>query len=201
MIFRVRTAVAALAATAVLVSGCSQFRHGVPAGGSNADSSSAPASVSPAPTSSSSTPTTVLRANAHVVVNHCAHNRAKQLVLVSIEAQHEWLCAHHRTVLSTPITSGASAKPGDATPRGTFRIQGLNRNSVLYPSGGGAYPVKYWIPFQAPLYGFHDASWQHMPFGSRHYVTHGSHGCVHMPLRAIRFLYRWAHIGTKVRIH
>jgi lipoprotein-anchoring transpeptidase ErfK/SrfK len=132
--------------------------------------------------------------------NHCAKNSAARLVLVSIRTQYAWLCARHRTVLSTAVTTGASHLKFDATPRGRFRVEGLNRNTVLYPAGGGAFPVRYWIPFDAPLYGFHDASWQKVPFGSPDYVTRGSHGCVHMPLRAIRFLFHWAHIGTRVLI-
>jgi lipoprotein-anchoring transpeptidase ErfK/SrfK len=135
----------------------------------------------------------------HVHHNRCARNEATRIVLVSVEAQHAWLCAQHRTVLSTAVTTGATQK-GNATPLGNFRIEGRNRNTVLYPNSGGAYPVKYWIPFDAPLYGFHDASWQKMPFGSPHYVTRGSHGCVHMPLGVMRFLYHWARIGTRVVI-
>ena len=45
--------------------------------------------------------------------------------------------------------------------------------------------MKYWIPFDAPLFGFHDSSWQKMPYGSQKYRTKGSHGCIHMPLAAI----------------
>jgi lipoprotein-anchoring transpeptidase ErfK/SrfK len=87
-----------------------------------------------------------------------------------------------------------------ATPTGTFRIQGRNRDSVLTLNTGRTYQVKYWIPFQAPLFGFHDSSWQRFPYGSPKYLTDGSHGCVHMPLAAIRFLYNWAAIGTTVHI-
>ena len=39
-----------------------------------------------------------------------------------------------------------------------------------------------------------------MPYGSPKYRTKGSHGCVHMPLPAMRFLYTWAEVGTTVRI-
>jgi lipoprotein-anchoring transpeptidase ErfK/SrfK len=130
----------------------------------------------------------------------CVHNRQPQLIVVSIKRQHEWVCARHRTVLSTPVTTGASSRPGDATPRGTFAVQGLDRDTVLTTSAAGRYHVKYWIPFHLGVWGFHDASWQTMPFGSTHYVTRGSHGCVHMPLAAIRWLFRWVHFGTPVRI-
>jgi hypothetical protein len=130
----------------------------------------------------------------------CAHNRRAQLVVVSIKRQHEWACAHHRTVLSTPVTTGASSRPGDATPRGTFAVQGLDRDTVLTTSAAGSYHVKYWIPFHFGVWGFHDASWQTMPFGSTHFVTRGSRGCVHMPLAAIRWLFHWVQYGTPVRI-
>jgi L,D-transpeptidase catalytic domain len=130
----------------------------------------------------------------------CLHNRRAQLIVVSIMRQHEWACARHRTVLSTPVTTGATSRPGDATPRGTFAVQGLDRGTVLTTSAAGRYRVKYWIPFHLGVWGFHDASWQTMPFGSRHYVTRGSHGCVHMPLAAIRWLFHWVHYGTRVRI-
>lgn len=132
-------------------------------------------------------------------VDRCAGNRSAQLVVVSIGRQHAWLCAGARTVYQTAVTTGMN-RPGDATPTGRFRIEGRNRDTVLRPDDGRAYPVKYWIPFQAPLYGFHDASWQQIPYGSSAYRTGGSHGCVHMPLKAIEFLYRWVRIGTSVVI-
>jgi hypothetical protein len=129
----------------------------------------------------------------------CAHNTRAQLIVVSIKDQHEWACAHRHTVLSTAVTTGAD-RPGDATPKGTFAVQGMNRNSTLTTDGARSYRVKYWIPFHLGVWGFHDASWQKMPFGSKHYVTRGSHGCVHMPLAAIRWLFHWVHYGTQVRI-
>jgi lipoprotein-anchoring transpeptidase ErfK/SrfK len=135
-----------------------------------------------------------------VAVNHCAGNTQAQLVKVSLSAQHMWLCNRATTVLDTAITSGASALPYDSTPTGNFHIQGRNRNSVLTLNTGQQYNVKYWVPFSAPLFGFHDSSWQDFPYGSPKYRTEGSHGCVHMPLTAIAFLYRWAHVGTPVQI-
>jgi lipoprotein-anchoring transpeptidase ErfK/SrfK len=129
----------------------------------------------------------------------CLHNDRAQWIVVSIKHQHEWACAHHHTVLSTPVTTGAR-RPGDATPRGTFAVQGLNRNSTLTGVGDRSYHVKFWIPFHLGTWGFHDASWQKIPFGSKRYVTRGSHGCVHMPLAAIRRLFHWVHYGTRVRI-
>ncbi len=131
--------------------------------------------------------------------NPCSGNRAPQLVKVTLSVQHMWMCEHLRLVFSTPITSGI---PGEytSTPTGTFTVQALTRNTTLTLINGQTYDVKYWIPFQGPLFGFHDSSWQNFPFGSREYRTDGSHGCVHMPLKSIAFLYKWAAVGAKVRI-
>jgi lipoprotein-anchoring transpeptidase ErfK/SrfK len=129
----------------------------------------------------------------------CAANRRTRWVFVSLKSQHLWMCARSRVVRDTPITSGMAGRD-NRTPTGSFRIQGLNRNSILTEANGRQYPVKYWIPFQAPLFGFHDSPWQKIPYGSPAYRTGGSHGCVHMPLAAIKFLYRWAEIGTRVTI-
>ena len=129
----------------------------------------------------------------------CRTNARPQLVFVSLARQHLWMCAGHRVVRDTAITSGMLG-PDTETPSGSYEIQGLNRNSWLTLNTGRTFRVKYWIPFDAPLFGFHDSSWQRFPYGSPKYRTDGSHGCVHVPLAAIRFLYRWAHIGTAVRI-
>lgn len=132
-------------------------------------------------------------------VDHCAANAAAQRIIVSIAEQYAWLCARARTVYSTAVTTGRE-HPGNRTPTGTFHVQGRDRDAVLRPDDGKRYPVEYWIPFDAPDYGFHDASWQHFPYGSSRYRTDGSHGCVHMPLTSMQFLYRWVRVGASVTI-
>ena len=131
--------------------------------------------------------------------NRCARNHARQLVLVSISEQHAWLCARSRTVYSTAVTTGMTGA-NTRTPTGKYTIEGRNKNSVLTLSNGDQYDVKYWIPFDAPLFGFHDSSWQHFPYGSAKYKTDGSHGCVHLPLAAMKFLYDWVRVGADVTI-
>jgi lipoprotein-anchoring transpeptidase ErfK/SrfK len=131
--------------------------------------------------------------------NYCAHNAAPQKVIVRIRKQHAWMCARHRAVFDTAVTTGMVGQ-WTSTPTGNYMIQGRNMNTVLTLNTGATYNVKYWIPFDAPLFGFHDASWQAFPFGSARYKTRGSHGCVHMPLAAMRFLYRWSARATHVHI-
>jgi hypothetical protein len=129
----------------------------------------------------------------------CTANQRPKWVFVSLRLQQMWMCSRHHVARSTAITSGMVG-PYTHTPTGHYRIQGLNRNSTLTLNTGATYDVKFWIPFNAPLFGFHDSSWQHFPYGSPKYRTHGSHGCIHMPLAAIRFFYHWADIGTPVLI-
>lgn len=166
------------------------------------------ASSSPVAVASSTSSTTAAppatgpgTATATPVPSPCARNRRNQLVVVSLARQRMWLCHRGATTRAVPITTGRDGH-GDATPTGSFHVQGRNRNSVLDPGNRGKeYDVKYWLPFDAPNYGFHDASWQHTGYGDSGYrAAHGSEGCVHMPLAAIRFFYNWVHMGTKVHI-
>jgi lipoprotein-anchoring transpeptidase ErfK/SrfK len=194
-----------LLAATVILAGCASGQPGSEAPPSHAsrtptrsaavDAAADAPVVAAAPRSASSAPVAVRP----TPVNHCAHNAAAQLVKVSIRAQHAWLCARTRTVFDTAITSGMVGQY-TSTPTGSFRIQPPSRNTVLTLNTGAQYPVKYWVPFDAPLFGFHDSSWQRFPYGSPKYRSQGSHGCIHMPLRAMKFLYRWAEVGAHVRI-
>lgn len=130
----------------------------------------------------------------------CADNSARQLVVVRVRQQHAWMCERHVAVFDSPVTTGAVDLPYDSTPTGTFYVQDKQRHRVLTLLSGAQYTVQYWIPFEAPLFGFHDSSWQNFPYGSARYRTEGSHGCVHLPLKTIAFLYDWADIGATVRI-
>jgi lipoprotein-anchoring transpeptidase ErfK/SrfK len=131
--------------------------------------------------------------------NFCAGNTASQKVIVSIAKQHAWMCARHKDVFDTPVTTGVVGQWTN-TPTGNYVVQGRNTNTVLTLNTGAQYNVRYWIPFDAPLFGFHDSSWQQFPYGSPKYKTQGSHGCIHMPLKAMRFLYNWSARPTDVHI-
>ncbi len=198
---QVLTLAGAAVAVAVLTTSCSSRTSG---GASTTDAAatvrsapattSAPAAVHAPSTSGPNSPAPA------VPPSPCAKNKAAQLVLVKVGEQRVWMCERHAVVFTSAVTTGAVDLPYDATPTGTFRIQEKDRDRVLTLLSGDQYTVKYWIPFDAPLYGFHDAPWQQMPYGSQTYRTKGSHGCVHMPLRAMRYLDRWVHVGAKVTV-
>jgi hypothetical protein len=122
-----------------------------------------------------------------------------KVVTVDLSRQFAKLCDGDQQVLTTYVTSGATAL-GDGTPTGTWHLQGKQRDRYLYPAAGGAYYVHYWMPYDGD-YGMHDSPWQKFPYGSDKYRTKGSHGCVHFPSAAIAWMFRWAPIGTTVRIH
>jgi lipoprotein-anchoring transpeptidase ErfK/SrfK len=189
-------AAAALTAAAVLLTGCSSASTG---GSPAAAPSAVTAHSSPAP--SRPVPRAVAAAKPKVArpANPCAKNDGAQLVRVSIHQQHLWMCTRHHVAYSTPITSGMVGQY-TSTPTGNYTVQGLDRDTQLTLLDGQTFAVKYWIPFSGPLFGFHDASWQNFAYGSQKYRKHGSHGCVHMPLKAIAFLYHWAKVGATVRI-
>lgn len=127
----------------------------------------------------------------------CALNSAAQRVVVSLAEQHMWLCAHGATVYDTAVTTGARGK---ATPTGQFHVEQKLRDQILNPQTDEFYPVKYWIAWDAPEYGFHDSSWQKIPYGSPEYATGGSHGCVHVPPAGIKVLWNWVRVGAAVTI-
>lgn len=127
----------------------------------------------------------------------CQRNAASKFILVSISQQHMWVCQGGSQVNESAITSGAYAL-GDATPTGTWHIYGKSRNVHLIGPTWNDF-VQYWMPFYG-AYGFHDASWQTFPYGSPDYASEGSHGCIHVPLSVMVWLYNWSSIGTTVTV-
>jgi lipoprotein-anchoring transpeptidase ErfK/SrfK len=119
--------------------------------------------------------------------------------VVDVSRQLMGLCQYRQQVRVTAVTTGASAL-GMGTPTGTWHVLRKVRDTTLYPAAGGAYPVQYWVPYDGP-YGLHDSSWQTFPYGSSRYRTEGSHGCVHVPLRAMAWFFDWVRIGTRITVH
>jgi hypothetical protein len=125
-------------------------------------------------------------------------------IYVSISKQHLWACTGPVLLIGTAVTTGASALTNvhDATPTGTWRTYAKVRNTVLAgrDANGSWYDhVAYWMPFYLG-YGFHDSSWQTFPYGSSLYKTKGSHGCIHVPVAALRTIFNWAPVGTLITI-
>lgn len=139
-----------------------------------------------------------------VAATNCSNNASGKLLLVSISQQHVWACDGTSLASQSAVTTGASGLTNvdDATPTGTWHIYSKQTNRHLTGcdvNGCWNDPVAYWMPFDDQV-GFHDASWQTFPFGSNLYTTQGSHGCVHLPLDFITWVYGWAPVGTTVTV-
>lgn len=130
--------------------------------------------------------------------NGCRTTTVAKRFIVYIRAQLGRMCAGRQQILTTAVTTGASAY-GNGTPLGSWRVQAKVRNTVLYPAAGGAYPVRYWVPYDG-AYGIHDSSWQRFPYGSQLYATQGSHGCVHLPGATMAWFFGWVTLGSTVTI-
>jgi lipoprotein-anchoring transpeptidase ErfK/SrfK len=153
--------------------------------------------VSPAQAAAIHRPNGTVRAAAPAP-NPCARNTVAHLVVVHLRSQSAVFCQGRALADRSLVTTGA-VRIGRGTPTGVFHVYAKERNRVLHPSTGGAYPVKYWMPYHG-AYGIHDASWQTFPYGSPLYTTQGSHGCVHLPAATMAWFYAWAPVGTTVDI-
>jgi hypothetical protein len=129
--------------------------------------------------------------------SRCRATLPGRAVVVSIALQHLWACRGARLVMSTPVTTAATSR-GWITPLGTWHVYAKERNvNLIGPSWDDH--VHYWMPYSGP-YGLHDATWQKFAEGSAKYKGHGSHGCVHVPLREMKRLFAWTRIGTRVTL-
>jgi lipoprotein-anchoring transpeptidase ErfK/SrfK len=127
--------------------------------------------------------------------------RSNQTKIIVVNLTDQTLKTMHNGAIEseTKITSG---KKDFETPTGQFKIINKARNARLKaPSprfGDYDLKVQYWLGF-GNGYGFHDAYWR-SSFGGEDRVSNGSHGCINMPLEAVKSLYTWAEVGTEVYI-
>lgn len=127
----------------------------------------------------------------------CKANTRAQWFVVSITAQHAWACAATKLELSTPVTTGVPV-PDRETRVGSWVVQFKQTDRDLVGPGYSEH-VDYWMPYDGD-FGLHDATWQTFAFGTGGWRTDGSHGCVHLPLDAMAWVYSWAQVGTTVTI-
>jgi len=129
-----------------------------------------------------------------VPVDRC-RSTVSRAVIVDLSEQHLWLCRAGVTVDSSAVTTGRDRSP---TPTGRWTVYAKQTDRWLAGTGYSR-QVERWMPFHGGI-GFHDSAWQRMPYGSESYHRRGSHGCVHVPGPMMKRLYRWADVGTPVRV-
>lgn len=110
-----------------------------------------------------------------------------------------------KVIWESDVVTGA---PGDtATSVGVYSINNKESPSTLngynLTTGKKTYSTKvqYWMPWDGNVIGFHDASWQSAFGGTRYKDGYGSNGCVNLPPKKAKSLYKLVSIGTVVVSH
>lgn len=122
-------------------------------------------------------------------------------VVVSITKQHLWAVDNGKVIVDTVVATG---RPELTTVTGRFSI--LHKYSPYtfispwprsspywYPDS----PVSYAMEFESTGFFLHDAPWR-TDWGPGANLTSGTHGCVNVPLDAMKKLYEWARVGDVV---
>jgi hypothetical protein len=137
--------------------------------------------------------------------------RRRTLIVVSLALQQLEAYQDGDLCLITAVTTGRSELP---TPAGMSHVSALYSPFLMcspWPRGSPHHfediPMQYAIEFR-DLYYLHHAPRRRF-FGYGTQFVHrdpdggrrqGSHGCVNMPLWAVRRLYSWVQIGTRVQV-
>ncbi len=157
------------------------------------------------------------RASAHTaraVVASTVTNKYGWGKVIVVSLSKQWLNAYQngRSVFSTAVLTGQPALP---TPLGTYhvflKLSPATFRSPFPRKSRFWYPpthINYALEWKAGGYFLHD-TWWHTVYGAgtdgKHYDPvygwqEGSHGCVSMPLSSAAWIYKWAPIGTTVKI-
>lgn len=128
----------------------------------------------------------------------------RKAITISINAQELVAYENGKPVLQTAVTTGHI--PDLATDVGPMKV--LKKDSPWkmhspWPKGSpNWYPdtvVQMVVWFTATGEGMHDASWQTLPYGPGSETgPDASHGCVHVPFDAEKFLFSWSDLGQPV---
>lgn len=115
-------------------------------------------------------------------------------VEINLTAQHLFLYVDGVKVLESDFVSGNAARNFE-TPEGIYGITYKEQDAMLV---GEDYetPVSFWMPFNGNI-GLHDAIWRDA-FGGNLYLKRGSHGCINLPYRVAKDIYRYVSKGTAV---
>ena len=119
-------------------------------------------------------------------------------ILVSVAEQHLWYYKNGKLLLSTPVITGTPKSY--PTPKGTRYVRGKDTNTRLIGPTWNVH-VNYWMGIDSSgYYGIHDAKWKKY-FGGDVYKKDGSHGCINLPLEAMKFIFTNTALWTKVVIY
>lgn len=116
---------------------------------------------------------------------------------VNIAKQKLWYVKENKVVLESDFVSGDCTN-GHDTNQGIYQVERKEQN---YHMKDYNVTVKYWMPFNLDFgEGFHDASWRGS-FGGSIYEGNGSHGCVNLPPKVAKEMFKVLEVGCPVIVH
>lgn len=119
----------------------------------------------------------------------------KTYILISIKKQKLWFYKKGKLVLKSNVVTGHKGHTN--TPKGTYHIRGKSRSAYLVGDDYVSF-VNYWMLIDSgSQIGLHDATWR-SSFGGSIYKYNGSHGCINLPYKVAKKIYKKAPVGTKV---
>ena len=130
---------------------------------------------------------------------HGARNFEGTYIEVSIPEQHLWYYENDVLIMDTPVVTGFEGI-GRFTPVGLNYVRGHLTNIELFADSF----VEYCMSFTSGgQYCFHDADHWREPkeYGGVTYQSHGSGGCVNVPVANMAKLFEVVKDGTPVMIH
>ena len=127
-------------------------------------------------------------------------------ILISYSGQELWAYQDSKVVQNTLVTTG---RPELATDIGPMKVLAKDSpwkmHSPWPPGSQWWYPdtvVQMVLWFTNTGEGLHDAYWQGCCWGpGSQFGPSASHGCIHVPMGAEKFLFDWADIGTPVILY
>ena len=135
------------------------------------------------------------------------HAGPGRLITVSLQAQELIAYDGGRVIVDALVTTGRPALPTDVGPMQVLKKDAPWTMKSPWPKGSAEWypdtPVQMVVWFTKNGEGLHDASWQPdstLGPGSQN-GPYASHGCIHVPLAAVRILFNWASIGTPVVVY
>ena len=116
-------------------------------------------------------------------------------VLANLDEQKVYLVKNGKVIYTTDCVSGNVAA-GHRTPTGTYKIYTKETERYLTGPGYKSY-VHYWMPFNGGI-GLHDADEWRSEYGGNIYKYNGSHGCINLPKKAAKYIFKMVKKGTTV---
>jgi hypothetical protein len=126
-----------------------------------------------------------------------------KVIVISLRCQELSAYEDGVALITTYVTTGRPALP---TPPGQYSV--LRKVSPWLMTSDWPTSSPYWYPpswvqytlwFRNDGYAIHDAPWR-SAYGPGT-EANGSHGCVNVPMPTMAGLYRWADVGTPVRVY